>query len=104
MGEDKRRYVESALCKKGFRRSNGRHRKFVFYTNRGKKTSVWTEVSRGSQHRDLSDFILHKMADQCRLSYPQFKRLIECPMSREEYEALLVQNGDVRESDLDISS
>lgn len=97
MGEANRRDVESALRKKGFRQSNGSHRKFVFYTCGGKKTSVWTETSHGSKHRDLSEFILHKMADQCRLSYPQFRRLIECPMSREEYEGLLVQNGNVRE-------
>ncbi|MCR4425940.1 MAG: hypothetical protein NUW23_07065 [Firmicutes bacterium] len=97
MGEEKRSDVESSLCKKGFRRSNGSHCKFVFYTRGGKKTSVWTETSHGSKHRDLSDFTLGKMADQCRLPYPQFRRLIECPMSREEYEALLVQNGEVKE-------
>ncbi len=97
MGEESRRDVESALCTKGFRRSNRSHRKFVFYTCAGKKTSVWTEISHGSSHRDLSESILHRMASQCRLSCREFRRLIECPMSREEYQELLVQNGDVRE-------
>lgn len=97
MGKENRRDVESALSKKGFRQSNGSHRKFVFYTCSGKKTSVWTEISHGSKHRDLSEFLRHKMAEQCRLSYRQFKELIDCSMSREEYEGLLVQNGHVKE-------
>ena len=97
MGDEKRRRVESALCKKGFRQSNASHRRFVFHTSSGKKTSVWTHMSHGSCHRDLSELLLRKMAGQCRLSYQQFTRLIECPMSREEYECLLVQSGHVNE-------
>jgi hypothetical protein len=97
MGDEKRRKVESALRKKGFSQSNAGHRQFVFYTSSGKKTSVWTQTSHGSCHADLSEFLLRKMASQCRLRYQQFTMLIECPMSREEYERLLIQNGDIEE-------
>jgi len=70
MGEANRRDVESALRKKGFRQSNGSHRKFVFYTCGGKKTSVWTEISHGSKHRDLSEFILPVQSHCVRQLHP----------------------------------
>jgi len=97
MGDEKRRQVENALCKKGFRKSNASHRKFVFHTSSGKKTSVWTQTSHGSGHSDISESNLRKMAGQCRLSLEEFRRLMQCPMSLEEYECLLKQRGDVRE-------
>lgn len=97
MGNVKRREVESALCKKGFRKSNGDHRHFIYYTCNNKKTSVWTKISHGSSHRDLSQDILHRMAHQCQLPYRDFKKLINCPMSRQEYEEFLVQQGFVKE-------
>lgn len=97
MGSAKRREIESSLCKKGFRKSNSDHRHLVFHTHSGKKTSVWTKVSRGSSHRDLSRQLLHQMARQCQLSYVQFKELVDCPMSRQKYEEFLVQQGFIRE-------
>jgi hypothetical protein len=37
------------------------------------------------------------MARQCQLPYRDFKKLINCPMSRQEYEEFLVQQGFVKE-------
>lgn len=96
MGGESRRVVEDALCRKGFRRSDGKHRKFIFYLPNGKKTSIWTETSHGSKHRDISETCLHWMAEQCHLSYREFKGLIDCPLSREDYEDLLAQKGIIR--------
>lgn len=96
MGDYPRRDLESALLRKGFRCSNNDHRKFVYYSCNGKKTSVWTKTSRGSKHKSISESNLRKMARQCRLDYQDFLRLVECPMSRDEFEELLVQNGTIR--------
>lgn len=96
MGGESRRAVEDALCRKGFRPSDGKHRKFILHLPDGKKTSIWTETSHGSKHRNISETNLHWMAKQCHLPYREFKRLIDCPLSREDYEDLLAQNGIIR--------
>jgi hypothetical protein len=96
VGDESRRVVESALCRKGFKRLDGKHRKFVFYLPDGRKTSIWTETSHGSKHRRISETNLRWMAKQCRISYQEFKRLIDCPLSREDYEGVLAQNGFIR--------
>ncbi|MBC8417082.1 MAG: hypothetical protein H8E10_00630 [Desulfobacterales bacterium] len=81
--------VESALQRKGFVVSQSDHRKFVYRTIEGKKTGVWTKTSHGSSHREISSVNLGKMARQCRLSAGEFKKLIDCPLEREGYEAIL---------------
>jgi hypothetical protein len=40
--------------------------------------------------REIGDDLLGKMAQQCRLTKPQFMKLIECTLSREDYEVGLV--------------
>ena len=90
----KARRVESALLAKGFRFRNSRHRKLYFYTVQGESTAVSTLLSHGGD-RDVNDRLLAQMARQCRLSRREFDRLIDCPMSQQEYEALLVERGIV---------
>jgi len=89
MNPRKRNIVENSLQRKGFVMSQSDHRRFVFYTRAGKKTGVWTKTSHGSSHREISSVNLGRMARQCRLSARDFERLIDCPLDREEYEAML---------------
>ena len=45
MAQRSQREVENALERKGFRRSDNDHRKFVYHSTDGKKTSVFTKTS-----------------------------------------------------------
>jgi predicted RNA binding protein YcfA (HicA-like mRNA interferase family) len=83
-----KRDVEVALKKKGFKQDEGDHHWFFFWTADGKKTTVRTKTSHGST-KDLGDGLLKEMARQVRVSKVQFLDLIDCPMSREQYQQLL---------------
>lgn len=88
----KRRKVQSALEKKGFIEKGGRHKHFVYHTLGGIKTSVWTMISHGKGNADIDDDLLRIMASQCRLKKADFEKLIECPLSRKDYERKLYEN------------
>ena len=57
------------------------------------KTKVLTKTSHS--HRQIADGILSQMAKQCGLTNKLFGDLIECPLSRDDYEEMLVQAGVV---------
>jgi hypothetical protein len=84
--------VEAALVTKGFRKDNGDHRYFIYWSEAGKKAMAKTMTSHGSG-RELSDDLIAKMARQIGLTKPNFTRLIECPLQRPEYEVILKQAG-----------
>lgn len=89
----KRRKVRSALERKGFVKQNGGHKYFIYRTLDGIKTSVRTMISHGGGSADVGDDLLLLMAQQCRLQKIEFKDLIECPLSREDYERKLYEKG-----------
>jgi predicted RNA binding protein YcfA (HicA-like mRNA interferase family) len=92
MPRDRRR-VDRALQSKGFQRDeDGSHVAFAYVTQDGRRSVVRTHISHG-RDRDISDDLLAKMARQCRLTRPQFDRLVDCPMERREYEELLRGTG-----------
>ena len=76
--------VEQGLSNKGFRLQNSHHRYFVYFTLKGEKSCIKTRTSHGS--RDLNDYLLRHMAKQCGLATTEFLRLVDCPMTQEEYE------------------
>jgi len=80
--------VEKKLKQKGFRQDNNKHRYFIYWTNDNKKTNVNTHTSHGKK-KDIDDGLIELMADQCKLDKKGFIKLIQCPMSRDEYEAYL---------------
>jgi hypothetical protein len=86
--------VEGGLEGKGFRRSNGDHRFLIYYSRDGKKTSVCTMTSHGSGYRDISDVLIGKMARQCKVTARDFRGLVECSLSQDDYE------GKLREQEL----
>jgi predicted RNA binding protein YcfA (HicA-like mRNA interferase family) len=83
-----KRDVETSLKKKGFRPDEGDHHWFFYWTADGKKTTVRTKTSHGPT-KDLGDGLLKEMARQIRISKSQFLELVDCPMSREQYEECL---------------
>lgn len=89
-----KRAVESSLKKKGFELMERDHRYFVYRSMEGHLTEAGTKTSHGSKPRDIPDGLLSRMAKQVKLtSRRQFEDLIDCPMEREDYEALLREKG-----------
>jgi hypothetical protein len=92
MPRDRRR-LDSALQQKGFERDEkGHHVSFVYVTTDNRRTEIRTRISHG-RDRDISDSLLARMAQQCRLSRDLFNQFVDCPMDRAEYEACLQSAG-----------
>ncbi len=89
MNPRNRKDVEKGLERKGFQKSENDHKKFIYHRDNGEKTAVWTKVSHGSGHREISPDNQRKMAKQCKLSNKDFERLLDCPLSREAYQEML---------------
>ena len=87
------RDVERGLTAKGFVETQGDHHYFTFYTDAGLKTPVFTKTSHGM--REVGDPLLGLMAKQCRLSRREFFALLDCQLSRDDYEALLTAGGHI---------
>lgn len=77
--------VEAALLAKGFRQENSHHRFFVYYTTAGLKSRIRTKTSHGA--KDIGKHLLSQMARQCALTTGDFLRLVDCPLTREGFEA-----------------
>ena len=85
--------VEKSLLNKGFQPGGGDHNYFFYYFKAGKKTIVRTKTSHGG--KEIDDNLLAQMAKQCKLTNKDFGLLVECPLSRDDYEAKLVIAGVV---------
>lgn len=85
--------VESGLERKGFVRSKpgADHNYFVYLSLAGKKARASTKTSHGRAF-DIDDGLLSQMARQCGLTKKQFLELLDCPLSREDYEQILKQS------------
>ncbi len=90
MPRDKRK-VEDGLEKKGFIRKEGDHHRFIYYTQQGKKSSIQTKTSHTPKMKEIGDNLLGQMAGQCKLTKSEFFKLLDCPLSRKDYEAILVK-------------
>lgn len=86
-----RRVVMAALERKGFSASEGDHTYYIYHTTDGRKTLAKTKVSHSG--KDIADAILGMMARQCKVTVAQFRDLVDCPLSREEYQELLAAQG-----------
>ena len=83
--------IERGLLRKGFEQREGDHHYFIYRNLKGEKTPVFTKTSHTPKMRDIPDNLLALMARQCRLSKADFLNLMDCPLSREEYERKLSQ-------------
>lgn len=86
--------VERSLPRKGFEQEVSKHVYFKF-RHRGKDWGISTFFSHGE--REIGDHLVGRMAKQVKLSKASFLRLVECPMSAEEYLSQLVRDGLVAE-------
>ena len=86
-----RRAVMASLERKGFVSAEGDHTYYIYHTVDGRKTLAKTKVSHSG--KDIADAILGMMARQCKLTTPQFRDLVDCPLSREGYEGILKAQG-----------
>lgn len=79
------------LVRKGFERAEtGDHHQLFYLTmSDGKRTRLPTKISRSSSHRDVSDNNLSNMARQVGLTSKQFLALVDCPLSREQFEHII---------------
>ena len=84
--------METGLKRKGFRQDDGDHHWYFYWTAEGKKTTVRTKTSHGST-KDLGDGLLKEMARQVRVTKLQFLELVDCAMTREEFEGALMDGG-----------
>lgn len=84
--------VEGALLKKGFEADDkGHNRDHRFYRLHvgGKRTSIFTKVSRGSHDKTLRDPLVKRIAQQLQLTKKEFETLVECSLSGAAYVDLL---------------
>ena len=81
----KRGKIHRSLLNKGFvEEIKTKHLRYRFYHN-NERTDIHTTVSRGTDNYDISDALLSEMAKQCYLSGGNFRRLIECSVSENDY-------------------
>ncbi len=90
-----RKAVEAALQAKGFVKVEGDHHFFIYLTRDGRKTRARTKTSHSPKRREIADNILGQMARQCLLTKPDFLRLVNCPMSRDDFDRKLADHGEI---------
>lgn len=83
--------IEDGLLRKGFLFRDNDHKFLQFYLE-DRKTHIFTKVSHGKGGKTVPAWLLSKMARQCALETPEFRDLVDCTMSQEEY-SLMVQNA-----------
>ena len=86
----KTRDIANALQKKGFEERASHHRIFYLCID-GKISGVHTFLSHGVKEYNAD--LLAKMRTQLHLSTKELDDLIHCPLSGEEYRALLSERG-----------
>ncbi|MHB1697560.1 MAG: hypothetical protein ACYCSQ_05615 [bacterium] len=81
--------IKQSLLKKGFQKRDGNadHTYYHYYTIDKKKTSIYTKISHGE--KEIGDNLIGLMSNQLKLNINEFKGLINCPLSREDYEVKL---------------
>ena len=83
--------IEDGLLRKGFLFTDNDHRFLQFYLE-ARKTHIFTKVSHGKGSKSVPAWLLSKMACRCSLPTPEFRDLVDCTMSQEEY-SLRVQKA-----------
>ena len=92
----KKSAIISGLKRKGFRERKGKqHHIFLYLYVNGKMTNIRTKISHSNTKKGIQKAIIKKMAFQVGLSIKQFKELIECPLSYENYIKILKENGKI---------
>lgn len=81
------RDVDAALLRKGFVKRQGDHA-YYHFKHKGRDVGVSTKISHGE--REIGQGLIKRMRAQMRLeTNADFARFVECPLTLEEYVALL---------------
>jgi len=81
------RDVDAALLRKGFVKRHGDHT-YYHFKYKGRDVGVSTKISHGE--REIGQGLIKRMRAQMRLeNNADFARFVECPLTLEEYVALL---------------
>lgn len=89
MNEIKSKELVAILEKKGFVLKEGSNHELYYFFYNGKRTSVRTQISRGSKST-YSGSLLSRLMKQLHLDKTQFSEFIECSMSEEDYTKHLI--------------
>lgn len=79
----KTRKIDRALNKKGFTKDSSKDHHYFYLIVEGRKTSVYTRMSHGES--EISKNLESLMARQLYLSKEQFKNLVDCPMTEQDF-------------------
>lgn len=91
----KHRDIQGGLEAKGFTADKQRRHIILVYEDlQGRTTTARTLLSHGAGGNDVADNLLGQMARQIGLNRTDFLRLIDCPMSRENFDAFIVARDD----------
>lgn len=94
-----RRDVLRGLRKKGFAKDNGANHIVLHHTVDGRDTGVVVTVSRGSKYKTLGHPFVKGMAAQSLLSTKQFRKLVSCELSQEDYARIALAGKSSSEAD-----
>ena len=86
--------TKAALLAKGFREHLKKDHHYYYFYVSGKKSVVYTKVSRGPTH-PIGKGLFSHMARQCGLVTPEFCDLIDCGLTEPEYRALLLERKKI---------
>ncbi len=88
----KHREIRAGLAAKGFAiDEQRRHIVLVYEDLHGRTTTARTLLSHDAGGSEIGDNLLGRMARQVKLNRGDFLRLIDCPMAREEYDAIIAE-------------
>jgi hypothetical protein len=79
----------SNLLSKGFQKDNRDHQFLGFFIK--DKLVLHTKISHNSG--DIDNYLIKRMASQCKLTKSQFIDLAQCPLSEKEYLEILEKQG-----------
>lgn len=85
------REIAKSLHKKGFVPEERDHTFYTFMLN-GRLTHIRTKLSHGSRI-EYGDNLLSIMSRQLHIKKNELKKLIDCPISKEDYIKLLKERG-----------
>jgi len=95
-----RKRAEQSLKDKGFRLDKSLDHPYFFHYYQGKETGIKTYVSHSKRYKDIGPDNLESMRRQLKLATKgQVKNLLECPLSEEEYNTYLIENGHIDSAD-----
>lgn len=96
MSNVRRAWVSAALAKKGFALDDGRgDHDFYHLVVDGKKTHLFTKLSRGTKYRDLGAPLASAMATQVGLTKAEFLKLVECEIDGAALVKMLRARGNI---------